>query len=454
MKKPITIASCLFLLFMAFTASSARANPGVYYNGKKVTFDVPPVIEDGRALVPLRALFETLGARVDWDGTERTVTAQKGEKIIKITIGSREALVNDRPAHLDVAAKIIDGRTLVPIRFVSEVLGADVSWDETTETITITDQQGGNSTISPGKSSETPAQKANTNGNIQNRALISIQGDWIYYSNFQDDAKLYKIKTNGKEKTKLNDLPSMQINVVGDWIYYTTGSARSPYSTSEIYKIRTNGTENTKIGEYNALYMQAVDGFLYFGGDRLYRMPLDGSEPEVLNENEAMNVNVMGDWIYCTSHDSAGKNKIYRVSTDGNIRMSVSDEDVLGVMQVADGWIYYTSSGDGKLYKIRTDGTEKTPVGDDQVKDLNIDGEWIFYSNLSDRQNLYRMKTDGSSRKRLSNHPAECINLLDGWVYYYNAKTNQLFQITDTGIHRYPAGEYLFPYALYPYRNW
>jgi hypothetical protein len=105
------------------------ANPiDVTLNGEHLQFDVPPVLENGRVLVPLRAIFESLGATVDWDGTTSTVTAIKGNDTVKLTIGKKMAYRNNVSVELDVPAKVVNGRTLVPVRFVSEALKERVYW--------------------------------------------------------------------------------------------------------------------------------------------------------------------------------------------------------------------------------------------------------------------------------------------------------------------------------------
>lgn len=109
----------------------------VYINGKQVQFDVNPSIKDGRALVPVRAIYEALGAKVEWDGTARTVTGTKSNTKVVLKIDSVDATVNGEHKTLDVPATIIDGRTLVPARFISESLGATVIWDGSSNTVNI-----------------------------------------------------------------------------------------------------------------------------------------------------------------------------------------------------------------------------------------------------------------------------------------------------------------------------
>ncbi|MDF9407406.1 copper amine oxidase N-terminal domain-containing protein [Pelotomaculum isophthalicicum JI] len=105
----------------------------VVVNGKKLTFDVQPVIENDRTLVPVRVIFEALDARVDWDEVTQTVTAVKPGTEIKLVIGGG-AYKNGTPVVLDVPAKLINNRTMVPLRFISESFGGQVLWDDQTQT--------------------------------------------------------------------------------------------------------------------------------------------------------------------------------------------------------------------------------------------------------------------------------------------------------------------------------
>jgi competence protein ComEC len=138
----LTIFLVLALAMLILGALPASAAPRVLLDGVQLSFDVPPVIEQGRTLVPLRGIFEALGANVQWDSATRTVTATRGQTTIRLTIGLKTAHKNSVPVTLDVPAKIVSGRTLVPLRFVSESLDCRVDWDAKTQTVTITSASG------------------------------------------------------------------------------------------------------------------------------------------------------------------------------------------------------------------------------------------------------------------------------------------------------------------------
>lgn len=117
-------------------------NANSLVGGMSVTLDVSPTIVDGRTLVPLRFIGEALGAQVGWDGDERRVTYRKGELKLELWIDQKRAVVNGVEEMLDVAPQLIKDRTVVPVRFISEKLKADVEWQEASRTVMITVPEG------------------------------------------------------------------------------------------------------------------------------------------------------------------------------------------------------------------------------------------------------------------------------------------------------------------------
>lgn len=110
----------------------------VYLNSNIISFEQPATIKNGRTLVPLRAIFEAMGATVDWNDSTKTVTSKLGSTTIQLTIGSNILYKNGTAVALDVPAQLINGYTMVPARAVAEAFGADVDWDGDTQTVYIT----------------------------------------------------------------------------------------------------------------------------------------------------------------------------------------------------------------------------------------------------------------------------------------------------------------------------
>ncbi|NLC63513.1 MAG: AMIN domain-containing protein [Thermoanaerobacterales bacterium] len=131
------IKKILLVMFLILTISSsvcgapAQEPIEIYVNQNKIDSDVTPIILEGRTLVPLRVISENLGASVHWDNAERSVKVTAFSRSILLKIDDTEAIIDGETITLDVPAKIINDRTLVPLRFIGESLGAEVDWDNT-----------------------------------------------------------------------------------------------------------------------------------------------------------------------------------------------------------------------------------------------------------------------------------------------------------------------------------
>ena len=109
----------------------------VVVKGEYIDFDVPPVIEDNRVLVPMRNIFTALGAEVYWQQDVQTVIAVRGDVVIAMQLGQNYLFKNNEKIEIPTASIARDGRTLVPIRAVSEALDAEVSYNGNTKTVVI-----------------------------------------------------------------------------------------------------------------------------------------------------------------------------------------------------------------------------------------------------------------------------------------------------------------------------
>jgi len=133
----------LFLIMNTFTVVSANADDiKVIVDGQQIVFDVQPQIIDGRTMVPMRKIFEALGAVVSWDEMSKTASGKMGDIVVNVTIDSNVLFKNGVPKTLDVAPALIDGRTLVPARAIAESFDCTVDWLAETRTVKITKNEG------------------------------------------------------------------------------------------------------------------------------------------------------------------------------------------------------------------------------------------------------------------------------------------------------------------------
>ncbi len=138
LKVSCTLLIMLTALFCLSLTSWAAEPIQVYLNGNVLTFqDQNPTIVDDRTLVPFRGVLEAMGASVDWDGKTRTVTAEKDGVTVNLIIDNPAMTKNGETILLDVPAKIINDRTMVPARAVSESFGARVEWNSQKRAVVI-----------------------------------------------------------------------------------------------------------------------------------------------------------------------------------------------------------------------------------------------------------------------------------------------------------------------------
>ncbi len=127
----------ILILCVSFTAF-AQDGINIYVDNEKVFLDVEPFIENGRTLIPLRGVFEKLGAKVDWNKNLQEVVIKDDNNEIEMLLGKGKVMVNGIIKDIDVPTRMINSRTFAPLRFIVENLGHDVSWNENTNSVYIT----------------------------------------------------------------------------------------------------------------------------------------------------------------------------------------------------------------------------------------------------------------------------------------------------------------------------
>lgn len=175
MKKRI-IAKVLALSMILPSFVMADEGIKVNVNGIKVEMDQAPIIENGRTLVPLRAVAEALGCEVVWDNTSKTASFVQGDVTAIVTVGENYILVGDGVYNeqfpIDTPAVIINSRTMIPLRALSECFGFDVKWDSVSKTVDINSKAMDSSDTNDADEQETIAVKDNIAGKVEAYAKI------------------------------------------------------------------------------------------------------------------------------------------------------------------------------------------------------------------------------------------------------------------------------------------
>ena len=261
MKKLI---SCVLVICLAFTMFSftaiAQDDISVIVNGKQIEMDQKPVLINDRTLVPMRAIFEALGAKVEWDNDTQTATGTLGEKVVKLQIENTAASVDGKEVTLDVPAKLISDRTMVPVRFISESLGAKVDWEDATQTVKVTLDSNGGRVMDFDSKTEFKIQKDGVNaaysseydcrvgGGVGSKLVLEISGDEDHTSG---SGKSLKIVNSGMGQARIKLLNTFSDSEI------TKDYSGKTFTVSYYAKSKTGGKILT--GIMAAAHMDSMD---------------------------------------------------------------------------------------------------------------------------------------------------------------------------------------------------
>ena len=203
MKKRLLVVSLVTVLtLLCVQLAFAAGTISVQVNGKALSMDSKPFIKQGKVLVPMRAIFETLGASVKWDDKTQKVTAKKGSTEIALWIGKKEAKVGSKNVILDVAAAVDKGRTFVPLRFVAESLGAKVDWVSSKNLVVVTTGGGG-------------AAAAELSGSLKMSGSTSVQplAEELTQVFMKENPKVQITVTGGGSGVGIKDAADGKVNI-------------------------------------------------------------------------------------------------------------------------------------------------------------------------------------------------------------------------------------------------
>ena len=313
MKKIASLTMVVLLLLGIFTFNvSAQSNVCVYLNGEKIAFDVQPQIINGRTMVPMRKIFEELGLNVEWDGATQTITSQKAGTTIIMKVDSYSLYKNGVEIPLDVAPTVIDGRTLVPVRAVSESLDASVIWSAKYNVVSIGTNglsfyENYPNVIDYGKfMNATLVETKMTNDGVSLQysgtgrditeyyyALESIGFKFVdSYQSSDNDYLALTFSNSSSPITKINvilrkniDGTLITISVNGDYNYEFEAS--KPKAMSNTYNKTPDGFDIYKNAD-NTQYIRIADFGAQLKGFNVYGIKTDGNGTWKLDKYDAM----------------------------------------------------------------------------------------------------------------------------------------------------------------------
>lgn len=185
-------------MFFATYLSPALANQPIklIVNKQEIKQEISPVVINGRTFFSVRFIGVTLGIDnkyIYWDAKNQTVTLLKGDKAIQVKIGDKRIFVNGKVTNMDVVPEVIDGRIMLPVAYIAEALGYNVSWDGNTQTVNIVEVD----------ISSTP----NNNNNIDNIIVTPTQSNTpSTTNNYLEQRKAQVLSELNELKTKLENV--------------------------------------------------------------------------------------------------------------------------------------------------------------------------------------------------------------------------------------------------------
>jgi len=256
--------------------------------------------------------------------------------------------------------------------------------------------------------------------NDPTRLRLAFDDGWIYFTNAADNYTLYKVRTDGSDKTKLNDDEYSVVQTISDdWVYYRLNTSAEKCT----YRIRTDGTNREVLYEFDAWIIGVTDDWVYYqdyDNDYLclYKMRIGGTEAAKVADD--LNASyIMDDWIYFQSPLNTSGYQLHRMRTDGTSKMQLDDyQQFSDEMFFSDGKVYYKVNLDtGKIRSFSFDGTGKKDLDcDDLYYILAVDDGWIYYQSNSTilgldgdvyeqceiQGKIYMIRIDGSGKQEIA----------------------------------------------------
>ncbi|MGX1901414.1 DUF5050 domain-containing protein [Thermolongibacillus altinsuensis] len=369
-------------------------SPKAYVNNEVVQLDsgnenVVPLIKNERILVPIRFISENLGGEVSWKPERESIVIIHADNYIELTIGDKFMGINGMAKELDTSPEMISGRVYLPLRAVAEALSKQVFWENGLIII-----------------SEHKFEKEG------NEDLISSL------------IALLKVEK-----------PVVQKPVV-----------QKPQPPKDQYPVMLE-TKGPGTALLNGGYVYYNDGFAL--GNGLYRFPYGNEKSKkILTKDATASMNIQGDWIYYVVPNASGssenKNPIKKIKKTGSKPVTITKDDPIVEMVVDGEWIYYTSFKHDKkkvtLNRIKTNGTSKKVLLENyydydnrnisdskkgNIRNIHVHKGYIYFLRLipcgygKECSRIYRMKTDGSGMGVINKEEyAVRMQIANGKIYY------------------------------------
>ncbi len=392
-----------------------------WINGKVMDIDagspVKPVLnEDGRTLIPIRAFIESVGGIVGWNAENREVIISLNGNVLNLNLDESISYFNAEAFDMDTQPTIINNRTMVPLRFVSEKLGFDVNWVASERKINI-----------EALSRIQNLEYLQLNGNHINYGYVVSDDDYLFYlDKSEEDYNLVRENRDNGDVDVIFEGEVNYLNLHQEHLYFRDESSR-------LLRINKDGSNlqlaiDTPVNEYfiveDKLFFTAgvIDEGLIEDSSSsdfntlLYSVDLGNNDatPELLYARDVWDLNTDGSYLYFRHlMQSQSDDGIYRMKFDGNDLTKVMD-DFVYMYVLRDDEVFYLDS-DWGLKKFNLSNGKQEQIIDGNVYSFNISKNHIAYLSLDDNS-IYVSDLYGRDKRKIRGIPERTIvdlNFLD-----------------------------------------
>jgi len=458
----------LFVLFLALILCSVFSHAseiGVEINSVPVEFNEnsgrPFIDENNRVLVPLRIILESIGADVGWNSEENAAEARKGNIKVMIPIERSYIVRNGESIDVDARAKIVNGRTYLPIRSVMESFGYEIGWNNETQNVLLNEKAEAHkvsiekeevSTEEVMNNKEVIAKiEGNTNGNLLNDGFIVKEDDVLYYVNYNDGQKIYSYNINTKTHKMLTEKAGKYLNVINGRIVYLENNGSGDWNA---FCMNVDGTEKKQLGQTGVNYIKAFDKGVYFYDERsttLLFWSYNDEEPKKLLTTNLDSIQIVDNYLYYIELESYGwdlkdEEIEYRIS---RINLETMKSEYLYPANIGseyngfvvnEKYLFYSRNDlNSKLYQsdnsINKNGVGKNAQfpSDDKIYNFCIDDKFIYYFNPYANKGVMKIDIETGEKKRIVktwksyDYATTRINSVDEIIYLVRENSSTEF---------------------------
>ncbi len=357
----------------------------VKYDGETVNFDVPAQIIENRIMVPMRKIFEIFGSKVKWDQDTQTITARKNAKTITMTIGDREITLTKSDGTIetvtcDTAPCVVNNRTLIPLRAVSELLNLDVDWNQEEKTAEITDTSTSDDSWKDNTGTvDLSSGTVSGSGISMKNGVVTITegGDFTITGTLSDGC----IHVNTKDKVKLRLSGANITNLSGPAIYIEKADKAYITISKDTVNTLTDGAEYS--GDYADLNgcIVSKDTLEIKGSGEL---TIQSSAHRGIKASDSLNIEG-GIITLQSAKDGISVNDTFSMS-DGTLNITTAQDGIASdsIVDISGGTINITTTGEvtaseNDFMKRPGQQTEQTETtSEDEVSSKGIKADWLM----------------------------------------------------------------------------